>query len=334
MTSSPSIGVRMAGVGSAVPDRILANADFEKMMDTSDEWIRQRTGIRERRVVAQDKGEGTISLSVEALSKALDDAGMVAKDLDLIILASVTTTMTCPSGACIVSQQLGAEPAAAFDLVAACSGFVYASNVADSLIRSGRHKAVGVIGCDTMSTVMDYDDRSVSILFGDAAGAMVLTADEDPNRGCIYQRLHADGNGWHSLYMPRKEVDVVDGAAGANIKLGNLRMNGREIYKFAVSKFTELLKESLAQCDLSVEDIRQYICHQSNARIIESAVSKLNLPEDRVYVNIDRFGNSSAGSVGLCLDQLWQADKIDAGDLIMLIAFGGGMTWASGIWRV
>jgi 3-oxoacyl-[acyl-carrier-protein] synthase-3 len=334
MTSTAPIGVRIAGVGSAVPDRVLSNADLEKMMDTSDEWIRQRTGISERRICDPEKGDSQLSLSTEALRRALDDAGMQAKELDLIILASVTTEMTCPSNACRVGSTLGAAPAAAFDLVAACSGFVYASNIADSLIRSGRHKAIGVIGCDAMSTVMDYKDRSVSILFGDAAGAVILTPDENPDRGCIYQRMHSDGASWPVLYLPRRQKDVVPDAPGGHIDLGCLRMGGREVYKFAVSTFIELMRSSLADMNLEVNDIAQYVCHQSNARIIESAVQKLGLPTDRVYVNIDKFGNSSAGSVGLCFDQLWKAGKIKQDDLVMLIAFGGGMTWASGIWRI
>ena len=327
-------GVRIAGSGSAVPDKRLTNEDLSKMMDTSDEWIRQRTGISERRIVDPDKGEGQLSLATAAMKNALDNAGMVGSDLDLIINASVTSEMTCPSNACRISAALDAAPAGAFDVLAACSGFVYAINIADSLIRSGRFKSIGVIGCDAMSTAVDYDDRSVAILFGDAAGAVVLARDEDPDRGCIHQVMEADGRTWPSLYIPRKTEDIPANASPRDARLGTLRMDGREVYKFAVTKFKNVIKESLDATGLTVDDVAQFVCHQSNIRIIESAKEKLGLPDDKVYINIDKFGNSSAGSVGLCFDQLWQAGKIKEGDIVVLVAFGGGMTWSSSVWKV
>jgi len=214
------IGVRLLGTGSAVPDRVLTNGDLEKMIDTSDEWIHQRTGIRERRVSEKEKGEGCFTLAKRALQGAIDESGIDPKEMDLIILASVTSEMTCPSNACRVSNAVGATPAAAFDLVAACSGFIYASNIADSLIRSGRHRCVGVIGCDAMSHVIDYDERSVSILFGDAAGAMILRRDENVDMGCRYQRMYADGERWESLYIPRRPREVPESDRENPIKLG------------------------------------------------------------------------------------------------------------------
>ncbi len=333
MTSVPAIGVRIAGVGSAVPPRVLTNADLERMLDTSDEWIVKRTGIRERRIVDQET-EGTFTLSVDALRRALENADMDATDLDLLILASVTSEMTCPSEACRVAAAVGAGTTPAFDLVAACSGFVYALNLADSLVRSGRHKAIGVIGCDAMSTVMDYDDRSLSILFGDAAGAVILTADDDPDLGCRYQRMHADGSGWETLYMPRRPQEIPDFDRDNPIRLGCLRMQGREVYKFAVSTFCEVIEDAFKATGLTPDDVAQVICHQSNVRIIESAREKLGLDPDKVYVNIDRYGNSSAGSVGLCFDELWRAGRVKRGDTIIFAAFGGGLTWASSVWRV
>lgn len=327
-------GVRIAGTGSAVPERRLTNADLEAMLDTSDEWIRQRTGIVERRIVDPSKGEGQLSLATEAMRKALDEASMRGSDLDLIINASVTTEMTCPSNAHRIAAALDAQPAGAFDMQAACSGFVYAINLADSLIRSGRHQAIGVIGCDAMSTAVDYTDRSVSILFGDAAGAAILVPDEDPARGCLHQVIEGDGRDWASLYIPRKEADVVDGGPGPDIKLGYLRMDGRGVYRFAVGKFQQIIADALEQTGLGVDDIAQFVCHQSNVRIIDSAKAKLGLPDDKVYINIDHYGNSSAGSVGLCFDQLRKAGKIVDGDAVVLVAFGGGMTWASSVWRV
>jgi len=327
-------GVRIAGTGSAAPERRLTNADLEVMVDTNDEWIVQRTGIRERRIIDPDAGESQLSLATDALRKALDDADMQGSDLDLIINASVTAAMTCPSSAQRIADTLQAQPAGAFDMQAACSGFVYAINLAESLIRSGRHKAIGVIGCDAMSTVVDYSERALSILFGDAAGAAVLVADDNPDKGCMHQVIEGDGSEWTSLYMPRFEHDVVEGAAGETTRLGCLRMDGRGVYRFAVKKFIKVIEDSLTETGLTVDDISQFVCHQSNIRIIESAKEKLGLPDDKVYINIDMYGNSSAGSVGLCLDQLRKAGKINTGDKIVMVAFGGGLTWASSVWQL
>ncbi|MHC5023669.1 MAG: beta-ketoacyl-ACP synthase III [Planctomycetota bacterium] len=326
-------GVKIAGVGSAVPDKVLTNADLEKMVDTSDEWIVQRTGIHQRRIVDPEQ-EGTYTLARDAIRRALDDAGLAGSDLDLLIVATVTAEMTCPSVACRIIHDIDAAPAGGFDLVAACSGFVYAINVADSLIRSGRHRKIAVVGCDTMSTVMDYSDRSLSILFGDAAGAVILCRDDDASLGCQYQALNADGAMWESLYMPRREREIPPQDAENPIRLGCLRMNGREIYKFAVVKFREVIEDALQQTGLGIDDISQFICHQSNVRIIDSAKDKMGLPDEKVYVNIDQYGNSSAGSVGLCFDQLWKAGRIQRGDHVVFVAFGGGLTWSSSVWKL
>ena len=334
MPTPVPFGVRIAGVGSAVPARVLVNRDLEAMMDTSDEWIMQRTGIHERRIVDQTE-EGTYTLGRDALRNALADAGLQGSDLDMVIFATVTAEMTCPSNACRAAFELGAAPAPAFDVVAACCGYVYALNLAESMIRAGRHRTVGIIGCDAMSTVCDYTDRSVSILFGDAAGAAVLTRDDaHPEIGCLYQTLNADGAMWESLYMPRREQDVPDKDRDNRIALGCLRMNGREVYKFAVNKFREVIEDALVATGLGVDDIAQFICHQSNVRIIDAAKEKIGLPAEKVYINIDRYGNSSAGSVGLCFDQLWKAGKVKRGDTVIFVAFGGGLTWASSVWRL
>lgn len=334
MTTRVPFGVRIAGVGSAVPARVLANKDLETMVDTSDEWITQRTGIHERRIVDQEH-EGTYTLGRDALRHALENAGLQGSDLDLVIFATVTAEMTCPSNAARVAAELGAAPAAAFDLVAACCGYVYALNVGESMIRAGRARRVGVIGCDAMSTACDYTDRSVSILFGDAAGSVVLERDDDhPELGCLYQSLHSDGSMWPSLYMPRRNQEIPAADADNMIAMGCLRMNGREVYKFAVTKFREVIEDALAATGLGVEDVSQFVCHQSNVRIIDAAKERLGLPDEKVYINIDKFGNSSAGSVGLCFDQLWKAGKVKRGDTVVFVAFGGGLTWASSVWRL
>jgi len=327
-------GVRMAGVGSAVPTRVLTNADLSHMIDTTDEWIVQRTGIHQRMICDPAKGECELSLATESLRRALDDAQIEAAEMDLVIHASVTSEMSCPPNAARISNALGAPNAGVFDLVAACSGFVYSLNLADSLIRSGRHSTIGVIGCDALSTLTDYTDRTVSILFGDAAGAVVLTRDDDPDIGCMFQTISGDSSRWDALYWPHHERDIPEWDLNNPIAHGKLRMSGREVFKFAVTQFRTVITEALEATGLTVDDISQFVCHQSNARIIEASKQKLNLPDDKVFINIGEYGNSSAGSVGLVLDQLWKAGKIKRGDIIILVAFGGGLTWASNVWRV
>jgi len=326
-------GVRLAGSGSAAPSRVVTNAELARHVDTDDEWIRQRTGI-ERRHFCTPGVESEFTLARDAMARALDDAGMRGSDLDLLIHASVTMEMVCPSNACRIAADLGATPAGAFDLAAACSGFVYGINLADSMIRCGRARTVGVVGCDALSGIIDYDDRSVSILFGDGAGAAVLTADEDPRRGCLYQTMGADGTGWEALYLPRRPEDVPSGHEEHPARLGTLRMNGREVYKFAVNKFREVIEDGLASTGLTVDDVAQFVCHQSNQRIIESAMEKLGLPAEKVHVNIHEYGNTSAGSVGLVYDEVARAGRVKPGDIVVFVAFGAGLTWASSVWRI
>ena len=286
--SASTTGVRIAGTGSFVPEGVLSNTDLESMMDTSDDWIRKRTGICERRIVDPDS-QGTYTMCLEAINRALDDAGMEGSELDLVIIATVTMEMTCPSTACRVAAAIGATPAGAFDMTAACSGFLYGMNIADTLIRSGRHRKIGVIGCDTMSSIIDYTDRGTSILFGDAAGAAILVADDDPGRGSVYQKIQADGRDWKHLYLPKRPQELQPDDPVEN-RLGSIRMQGREVYKFAVNKFQWAISDALEHTGLKADDISAYICHQSNRRIIDSAVEKLSLPSDRVFINIDRYG--------------------------------------------
>jgi 3-oxoacyl-[acyl-carrier-protein] synthase-3 len=304
------------------------------MFDTSDEWIRQRTGIRERHILDREAGETVETLATNSLANALEASQVPATDLDLVICGTCTNHMSCPSAACRVATNVGATNAAAFDLVAACSGFLYSLNLADTLIRQGRHKSIGVIGADAMSSILDYEDRSVSILFGDAGGAAVLTRDENPERGCLYQSMGADAANWDCLYLPRHVKDIPDWDKDNPIKLGCLRMTGREVFKFAVKKFQEVIDDALEQTGIDINDVAQLVCHQSNIRIIDAARERLGLDKDRVYTNIDRIGNTSAGSIGLCLDELTRAGKIKTGDLVLFAAFGGGLTWASSVWRV
>ena len=326
-------GVRVAGAGSAAPVGVLTNQDLEKMVDTSDEWIVQRTGIRRRHII-DPATESQFTLARDSLARALDDAKMDASELDLIIHGSVTGEMSCPSNAMRIAGALGAGNAGGFDLLAACSGFSYGMNIADSLIRSGRHQRIGVVGCDALSTVCDYTERTVSILFGDGAGAVVLTRDDDPEVGCIYQRLGGDGARWDTLYMPRRAEEVPEWDKDNPIKFGCLRMSGREVFKFAVTKFRSVIHEAMAETGLTVDDVRHFVCHQSNLRILEAAKDKLGIPDEKVRINIQEYGNTSAGSVGLVFDELWREGQIEPGDIVLIVAFGGGLTWASSIWRI
>ncbi len=331
---APRIGVQIAGTGHAVPERRLTNADLERILDTSDEWIVQRTGIHERRVCDPARGESVRTLSVSALRAALADARLEPDALDLVILGSVSGETRVPAVACRIAAEIGAGNAGAMDLIAACSGFVYGLNIAHELIRGGSYRNIAVIGCDAMSTIVDPTDRRTAILFGDAAGAAILRPTDDTSKGVIAQCMHADGSHWEDLYLPYRDADLPPGATWDDAPPGCLRMNGREVYKFAVKTFSALIAETLEKAGLDASDIDMYIAHQSNARILESARERFGVPEDKIYINIDRYGNSSAGSVPLCLSELRRDGRIAEGSLILFVAFGAGLTWASSLWRV
>jgi 3-oxoacyl-[acyl-carrier-protein] synthase-3 len=328
----PTIGVKIIGTGSAIPDKVMTNDDLKQYMDTSDEWIRQRTGIRERRICDPSKGETNTTLCAQALSNAIEDAGIDPGELDLIICGTVSGTMTCPSTACRVGALVGAPGAGAFDVLAACSAFVYGINLAHDLIRGGNYRTIAVIGCDTMSQLLDYSNRAVSILFGDAAGAAVLRATDDTTKGTLTSVMHADGRSWPDLYIPTRDYDFPDGTPD-EFKLGTLRMNGRSVFKFAVSKFPQLIQETLDLAGLQSEDIDLFLCHQSNLRMLESARERFGIPEEKMPINIDRLGNCSAGSVAVLLDESRKAGLCKEDDLILFLAFGGGLTWSSSLWR-
>jgi 3-oxoacyl-[acyl-carrier-protein] synthase III len=332
--SAERVGVKIIGSGHALPAQVVTNADLERLMDTSDEWIVQRTGIRTRHRVDPSSGECIVTLATEALNLALADARLKGADLDLVILASCTQEMLCPASANRVAAAVGATPAGSFDLVAGCSGFVFGLNVAESLVRRGPYQTVGLIGCDTLSNVADYTNRSVSILCGDAAGAVVLRRSDDPSVGCLYQSMYSDGGLWDYLYIPRSEHDVPPDVDWNDVKLGKLQMKGREVFKLAVSKLPDVLEEAVAGAGIRVDDLSMIVAHQSNARIIEAARRRLNLSEDHVYVNIDRIGNTSAASVPLCFDELRRAGRVRDGDVVAFISMGGGMTWGASIWRL
>lgn len=325
-------GVRLAGTGAAVPDRVLTNHDLAQIVDTSDEWIRQRSGISERRIIAE--GQGVLDLAKPALRQALENSGVTPSELDLVICATITNEMACPSTAARLVADTGAEPAGAMDLSAACSGFVYGINIADSLIRTGAMRTIAVLGCETLSTLTNWQDRGTCVLFGDAAAAAVFCADDDPARGCIHQTMHSQGSKWNQLYCPRLPRDVPAEGAEFTGAFNTLHMNGREIYKFAVATLGRSIQKALAAVGLAPSDLAMVVAHQSNARILESAREKLGLCEDKLYINIDRYGNTSAASIPLCLHELMDQGRLSPGDLVCFVGVGGGLTWATSLWRL
>lgn len=331
-----AVGVRIAGTGSYLPERVLHNTDLEKLMDTSDAWIVQRTGIRERRVVDKAKGESVKHLAAAALKAALTDAGLSPSDLDLIILATMTPEMECPATACMVSHLIGAGNAGAFDLNAACSGFVFGLNMAHDLIRGGAYRTIGVVGADTLSKLMDYSNagRSTAIIFGDGAGAAIIRATDDLTKGILAQTMRADGEGWKDIYVPHTDFDFPNGTAPDSSKCGYVQMNGSSVFKFAVGTFPDLIQETLDKAGVKASDVDMFVCHQSNQRILHAARERFGLPEDKLYINIDRFGNTVGASVPLCLDELRKSGRIKDGHLVMFVAFGGGLTWGSSLWRI
>lgn len=331
-------GVAISGTGLCVPDAKITNADLESLMDTTDEWIVQRTGIHERRKIDPAKGERATTLATTAVRRALDNAGVEASSVDLLICGTVSSEMVCPSTACQVLNAVGANGAGALDVSAACCGFVYSLNLAYTQIRTGMADRAVVIGVDTLTETMEYTTRGrgTAILFGDGAGAAVLSAVDDPNKGLIAQSLHADGSLGKHLFIPRREEDFPEDLPFGTdeLQIGAMRMNGREVFRFAVGTFSNLIQETLDKAGVTAEDIDHFVCHQSNLRILKAARDKFGIPEEKLYVNINRYGNTSAASVPLCLHELRDAGRIKEGQLVMFVAFGGGMTWASSLWQL
>lgn len=327
----PHFGAILAGTGSHLPEKRLTNADLSKMVDTNDEWIVQRTGIRERRIVVE--GETTATLATAAARKAIAAAGIEATEIDLVICATITPEMVFPSTACFVAANLGLKNPGAFDLTAACSGFLYALSTGASFIRSGAYRTVLVIGAETLTRATDYTDRGSCILFGDGAGAVVLRQSTDTSRGVIYSSLHSDGNGADAMKcMPGSRYPISQSLIDNRQQY--LQLKGREVYKFAVNTFAELIDDAMSKCGLTYEQIKLVIPHQVNQRIIDSALEKLGLSSDKAFVNIERYGNTSAASIPIALDEAWRTRGIKSGDVLVFAAFGGGLTWANAVIRV
>ena len=334
----PAIGVTIVGTGSALPVGVITNQDLERLMDTSDEWIVQRTGIRTRHKIDRSKGESTFSLGAAALTKALASARMQPTDLDLILCATMTPEMGCPPTGCLIANAVGAIGCAAFDISGACSGYVYTLNVAHALMQCGLYRNVAVIGSDTITPLMDYSNngRSTAILFGDGAGCAILKATDDIRQGIMAQTMHADGRGWKEIYIPHDDSDFPPGVACDPLKIGHVQMNGAGVFKFAVGTFPQVIQETLDKAGVTAAEVDMFVCHQSNARILTAARERFGLPENKLFVNIDRVGNTLAASVPLVLDECVRNGriKLGTGQRVLFVAFGGGLTWGSCLWQL
>jgi len=323
---TPLRGCAITGVGSYVPERVLSNADLEAIVDTSDEWITSRTGIKERRMAAE--GEYTSTMATIAARRALDQAGLDSADLNLIIVATITPDMPFPATACIVQQELGATSAAAFDLEAACSGFIYALEAGRSFIASGVFENVLVIGAEKLSYIIDWTDRNTCVLFGDGAGACVLQR-RDGARGVLATRLGSDGTKADILAMPGggcRQPATVD---SVNERIHFLKMEGKDVFKSAVTAMTAAAKDVLERSGLTMADIKYLIPHQANMRIISAIGERLGATDEQVFVNLQKYGNTSAASVAVALDEVVRGGKIERGDRLLIIAFGAGLTWGA-----
>ena len=319
-----NIRAGIVGTGHSYPEGILTNAELEKMVETSDDWITSRTGIKQRRKAAP--GEYTSQFAVRAARQAIDRAGLQADDIDLIFCATVSPDQILPSTGCIIQAELGANKAAAMDLVAACSGFLYGLTLADTMIRTGQSKYALVIGAEVLTQYVDYTDRNTCILFGDGAGAAVL-GPVDGDRGILGARIRSDGRYLEQLYSPgggtRRPATAATLAAGDHF----FKMKGNELFKVAVRSMTDISREVLEEAGLSATDVKLFIPHQANQRITDGVASKLKVESERVYSNIAMHGNTSAASIPIALDECVEAGRISAGDLVLMASFGGGVTW-------
>ncbi len=312
------------GSGSALPARRVPNAELAETVDTSDEWIVERTGIRARYIAGE--GETTATLGTEAARNALESAGLAASDIDLIVLATATPDQTFPSSATKVQHALGITDGVAFDVAAVCSGFLYALSVAESMIRAGSANRALVIGSETFSRILDWEDRGTCVLFGDGAGAVVLGAEDDSERGILAVALHADGRHNGLLY--------VDGGPSTTGTVGKLRMKGGEVFRHAVTNLANVLGEVVAKAGLTMADIDWVVPHQANRRILDATARKLGLAAERVIITVDEHANTSAASVPLAFDAAMRDGRIKPGDLVVFEAMGGGFTWGAAIVRI
>jgi 3-oxoacyl-[acyl-carrier-protein] synthase-3 len=321
----------IAGTGSHAPEKVLTNADLEKLVETNDQWIVERTGIRERRVLAD--GEATSDLAFRAAEKALADAKLDAKDVEAIICGTITPDYPFPSLATVVQARLGNKKAFAFDVSAACAGSIYAFSVADRFVATGAVKNALVIGADALSRITDWTDRNTCILFGDAAGAMVLVPTTDPKRGVLTTRLHADGAHVGILYMPGGGSKDPISEKVVRERSHFIKMKGAEVFKVAVRALEEACREVLEAEKLTPGDVQYVIAHQANKRILDATLHRLGIPESRCWMNLEKYGNTSSASLPMTLDEASRAGRLKPGDVILMMAIGGGLAWGTAIVR-
>ena len=317
---------KIIATGSYVPKHVLTNFDLEKMVDTSDEWIRERSGIRERRIA--DEKEAASDLACEAAKAAFKRADIKPKDIELIIVATVTGDMPTPATACHLQHKLGIKKAAAFDVNAACSGFLYGLSIADSFIKSGAYKKILIVGAEVLSRVTDWEDRTTCVLFGDGAGAVILKA-TDEDRGIVSTHIRSNGALWELLNMPGGGSRNPASKESLKKKMHYLRMKGNETFKIAVRTLENLVARTLEENKLKPSQLSLLIPHQANLRIIQATAERLNIPMEKVFVNIDKYGNTSAASIPIALDEAVRQGRVRDGDYVLLEAFGGGLTWTS-----
>ncbi len=320
-------GITIAGTGSYAPERVLTNHDLEQMVETSDEWIQTRTGIRERHIAGPD--QATSDLAAEAARRALENAGVAADDLDLIIVATLSPDNPFPNTACHVQRKLAAPNAACFSLEAACSGFLYALEVGSSMLRGGGYRNALIVGAEKMSTYVDWEDRNTCVLFGDGAGAVVLKRVEADLDSLLACHLGADGRFTDLLHVPAGGSAMPLTAERLDDRLQYIKMNGREIFKLAVNAMVEACGTVLDKAGIGIDQIRWLVPHQANTRIIQAVGKRLNIAEERVFMNLSRYGNTSAATIPLCLDEIARNGQVQSGDYVLLTAFGGGLTWGS-----
>lgn len=316
------------GTGSELPAKIVTNQELEKMVDTSDEWIKVRTGIRERRVL--EEGKGNADMALHAARRALDDAAVEPNDLDAIIMGTVSADYLMPSSACVLEDLLGARNAFSFDVGAACSGFLNALSVADAFIRSGKINKALVVGSDTLSRWLNWQDRSTCILFGDGAGAVVLSASEN-GAGILSTKLRTDGSYVKTLFVPAGGSLKPATAHTVRNNEHTITMNGKEVFKIAVRSMEEISRQALAEADVDIGQVSLVIPHQANKRIIVALAERLGVPMDRVMVNLDKYGNTSAASIPVALDEARRQGRIKTGDIVLLNAFGAGFAWGAAV---
>jgi 3-oxoacyl-[acyl-carrier-protein] synthase-3 len=322
--------VGVIGIGSYVPERVLTNADLERMVDTSDEWIVTRTGISERRI-AED-GMAASDLALPAARQALEMAGVAPRDLDLIVVATVSPDMPFPATAGLVQDRLGANRAAAFDISAGCSGFIYAMAMGSQPVATGLYQRTLIIGAEALSKITDWNDRRTCVLLGDGAGAAVLAPTENGS-GILSCYLRTDGSGWDALHIPAGGTRRPATEATVRDHLHYIHMNGQEVFKFAVRVMEEAISIGLKQAGITLDQVKLIVPHQANIRIIDAAAKRLNLPMDRFVCNVDRYGNTSAASIPIALDEAHREGRLQRGDYVVLVAFGAGLTWGSIVLR-